>query len=248
MTLFEYVIFFFGVGLQLLLFWRAFRCTLWPRYSLFFIYLSYTTLWTVASLVLQFHPSRAYAKVYWSSEMVASVFRFAVTWEIYRQVFPRGTRVRSIVGTVLGTALITLAVLFYAGGHSATDSLVADFMRKMALSTATWIVLVLGLAQYYGMRIGRNIWGMAIGLLLFVSCEIANLSAFALSPAFAPIWRFVRPFGYVIMLLIWVTALWNYNPNPAIVAPNETVGLNALSAWRLRWANVDSAIRKVLKP
>lgn len=180
--------------------------------------------------------------------MLASVIRFTVAWEVYRQVFPSGTNGRRFAGAALLIAMSALAVAFFIIGANPVDSVIPDFMRKMGLSVAVWILLVLGLAQYYGNRIGRNVGVMAIALLLFVSSEVINFSAFALSPRIAPAWVYVRPLTYVLMLLIWTPALWNYVPNPPIAVPDKTAELEALATWRLGWANVDTVVRKVLKP
>jgi hypothetical protein len=247
MTLFGYGLFFFVVCVQTILFWRGHVLSLWRRYPLFFAYLSYTAVCNICQFFLNLVASPVYRKFYWASELVAAVVRFAVAWEVYRQILPQGTNVRRIAGAFLAIALTILAVLFYVSGTS-FDSLIPDFMRKMAVSVAAWILLVLGIAQYYGIRIGRNIWGMAIGLLIFVATEIVNFSAFALTHRMPSMWAYVRPFTYVLMLLIWVSALWNYTPNPPILVPDEKTGSQALSAWRVRWTSVDSVLRKALKP
>lgn len=244
----EYGLFCLVVGLQAILIWRGFQYSLFRRYPWFFTYLFYTTLTNLVQLPLKLMAAPTFPKFYWSTEMVAAVVRFAVAWEVYRQIFPRGTHLRRIAGTVLGISFFTLTVLFFAMGGNPVDSLIPDFMRKMGLAAAVWILLVLGLAQYYGIRIGRNIWGMSLGLLIFVSSEVVNFSAFALSHRMAPMWGYTRPLTYVLMLLIWAPALWCYKPNPQIPVPDETAKIHALSAWRLGLADVDTAIRKVLKP
>jgi hypothetical protein len=120
-------------------------------------------------------------------------------------------------------------------------------MRKMALSAGVWTVFVLGVARFYGIRIGQNTWGMAIGFLIFVSSEIVNFAAFDLSSRFIPIWRFVHPFTYVFMLAVWTWLLWDYVPNPQ----NETdspLGPLLLSEWQRQSAALDETIRKVIQP
>ncbi len=240
------VLFLIGVSCQGLLFWRGWRWGGWHAYPFFYIYLSYTSFWTVAFL---FFPlaQPLYAKVYWDSELVAAVLRFLVAWEVFRSLFHHGTVIRRIAGNVMVVVLVLLALAFWLSGPSPGVSSVIDFMRKMALAAGVWTVFVLGVARFYGIRIGQNTLGMAIGFLIFVSSEIANFAAFDLSSRFIPIWRFVHPFAYVFMLTVWTWLLWEYVPNPQ----NETdssLGPLLLSEWQRQSAALDKAIRKVIQP
>jgi hypothetical protein len=162
-------------------------------------------------------------------------------------VFARGTVVRRVAVTVTLAVLILLALTFWVSGPSPGLWPEMDFMRKMALSASAWVAVVLGMARLYGIRIGQNIWGMAIGFLIFVSSEIANFAAFDLTAWFIPIWRFIHPFAYVFMLAVWTWALWDYAPNPH----NEidaSLGSRLFSTWRSQSVALEETIRKVTQP
>jgi hypothetical protein len=238
------VLFLISVNCKGLLFWRAWRWGGWRAYPLFYVYLCYTSFWAVAFLFFA-HAHPLYPRVYWDSEVVAAAFRFFVAWEVFRSVFRPGT-VRRIAGTALVVVLVLLALAFWLSGPSPGASPVIDFMRKMALSAGTWIVLVLGVARFYGIGIGRNTWGMAIGFLIFVSSEVANFAAHDLSPSFIPIWRVVHPFAYVLMLTVWVWSLWDYAPNPQNQI-DSSLGSHLLSKWERQSAALDETIRKVMQ-
>ncbi len=239
------VLFLISVCCQGLLFWRGWRWGGWQAYPFFYIYLSYTSFWTGAFLFFP-HTHPLYPSVYWDSEIVAAALRLLVAWEVFRGVFRQGT-VRRIAGTSLVMVLALLALTFWLSGPPPGVSFVIDFMRKMALSAGAWIILVLGVARFYGIRIGQNAWGMAIGFLIFVSSEIANFAAFDLSSWFIPIWRFLHPFAYVFMLAVWTWALWDYLPNPQKEIDSSLESL-LLSEWQRQSAALHETIRRVIHP
>jgi hypothetical protein len=121
-------------------------------------------------------------------------------------------------------------------------------VRKIALSVTVWLLVVLALARYYGISVGRNIWGMAVGLLVVVSAHIANFAAVEISRSFSPIWSLLVPLGFTATLVIWTVTLWSYVPNPRPVAPGEPIQREALSYWEERWATLGMTIRKAFKP
>jgi hypothetical protein len=173
---------------------------------------------------------------------------FAVTWEVFRQTFPRGLAPRRIAAGVLISVLFLLALVFYFSGPQPGAYFIADFVRKIALSVAAWLLVVLALARYYGMSVGRNIWGMAVGLLVVVSAHIANFAAVEISPSFSPIWSLLVPFGFTATLVIWTVTMWSYAPNPRPVAPGEPLQREAVSYWEERWAALGMTVRKAFKP
>ncbi len=241
----DWYIILLGISLQWLLLWRGFRCGLWGRYPLFYVYLTYAAAWSavIALPAMMRHP--AYSEVYWLSQLGSSLLRFGVAAEVYRHVFPHDSSPRRTAGKALVAALTLLAALFWASGASPGPSIIFDFLRKVALSQAVWVLLILGLAQYYGIRIGRNIWGMAAGLLIFVGIDMLNRAA---SDLFLLTLRLVSPLAYVSALVIWTFALWNYSPNPQIARVDRSVYIELLSAWKDRWEAIADTVRKVAKP
>ena len=244
MTYVGVVLFLISVSCQALLFWRGWRWSGWHAYPFFFSYLSYTSFWTIAFLFFP-HKHPLYPSVYWNSEVVAAVLRFLVAWEVFRSTFRQGT-VRRTAGTALTIVLVLLALAYWLSGPTPGVSSVIDFMRKIALSAGLWIILVLGVARFYRIRIGQNTWGMAIGLFVFVSSEIANFAAFDLVPWFIPIWQFVHPFGYVFMLAVWTWSLWDFSPNRHSEADSAIGPL--LTEWERQSAALNKTIHKVIQP
>jgi len=134
------------------------------------------------------------------------------------------------------------------GGAIPGTSVFPDVIRKISLAVAAWVLVVLGLARYYGVGIGRNLWGMAVGLLIYTGSELVYLSAFDLAPGLWPVWRFVHPLAFVFMLIVWTFALWRHAPNPPSPATDHALTREFLSAWQDRWAQVSNVLRRMVKP
>jgi hypothetical protein len=242
-----YIAFGLCLSLSLTLLWRGHQTGEWRAYAFFFGYVAYTLLYSIVLLVLLLTGFRAYARLFWVCYTIEILLQFGVAWEVFRQTFPRGASLRPIAASALVSALCLLALVFYLSGPQPGLFLEADFSRKVALSVVVSLFVVLGLARYYGIPVGRNVHGMAIGLLLLASSHIANFAAVEIFPAFTPIWSLLGPFGFALTLLIWAFALWSYAPNPRPVAPDRSRQGEALSRWEQRWAALGTTIRKVLK-
>ena len=240
----------FGLGwfLNLLLLWRCFKTGQWKSYTFFFTCVFYTLLRDSVLFVLVVLQVGGYAKLYWLSYLAEALLWFAVAWEVFRQTFPRGSPLRRIAAGALISALFFLALIFYLSSPQPGAYFIADFVRKIALSVAAWLLVVLALARYYRMPVGRNTWGIAIGLLVFVSSQIANFAAVDLSTGFRPIWSLLEPLGFTATLLIWTVTMWSYVPNPRPDVPGEPIQREALSYWEERWAALGMTIRKAFKP
>jgi hypothetical protein len=237
----------FVVLLQCFLFWRAFRCRLLARYAFFYGYLTYTVLWNLVIYLPPVMRLSAYSKLYWWSHVLAAILRLGIAAEIYRHVFPPNSPLRRRAGIIVLCVLTLLALVFWVSGAGPGHYLL-DALRKIAFAVAAWILVVLGLAQYYGIRIGRNISGMAVGLLIFMGSELVHLSAMDLFPRLRVIWGYVHPITFVCMLAIWTSTLWRYAPNPPSPAPDRALAREFLSAWQDRWAQVSNVLRRMVKP
>jgi hypothetical protein len=243
-----YTIFGLGVSQLFLLLWRCLKTGQGRSYPFFCGYLLYTLLRETILFALLLVQYRAYATLFWLSYLAEVLLWFAVTWEVFRQTFPRGSALGRTAGGALISVLLLLALIFYLSGSQPGAYFIADFVRKIALSVAAWLLVVLALARYYRMPVRRNTWGMAIGLLVFVSSQIANFAAVDLSAEFRPIWSLLEPLGFAFTLVIWTVTMWSYVPNPRPVALEGPVQREAVSYWEERWAALGMTIRKAFKP
>lgn len=234
--------------LQMLLLSRAFQRDLLRRYPFFYSYLAYTTFWAVALGIPSILRLPTYPKIYWRSQIAAEILRFVIAFEIFRHVFPRSSTLRARASWTLLLTLLLLASAFWMGGSDLHSNPWLDVLRKIAFSVAALIVIVLGLAHFYAVRVGRNIWGMAVGLLLFTGSELVHLAAIDLFPRWWTVWTYVHPVAFVFMLLTWTFALWNYYPNPHRPVLTEASAKELASAWHYGWSQMHIVLRRATKP
>jgi hypothetical protein len=241
-----YINFSIATALQIVLCWRAIRARLWPHYPFFYSYLVYTTLRSIAFAFPKVVRQPGYGKIFWWSYLLAALLRFGVVAEVYRYVFPGGTTLRRSASIAILCATVLLGFGFWIIPASGLPF--PDVMRKLALSVGVLILIILGIARYYQVRIGRNIWGMAVGILTFTGSEIVYLAAMDLLPSFWAVWRLVHPITFVFALMVWTAALWRYDPNPHVPSLDESLAQEFLMAWRDRWTQVPNLVRRVGKP
>src|SRR5712691_794313 len=87
-----------GVLLQSLLFWRAFRFSLWRHYPFFYSYLACTTAQSLILTPTLISRQSIYSKVYWWSHALAAIFRLGIAAEVYRYTFARNSPLRRRAG------------------------------------------------------------------------------------------------------------------------------------------------------
>jgi hypothetical protein len=247
MWLIEYLTIYSGLTLELMLLWRVRKARLFKHYPFFLAYFLYAFLRSFVLFFLFALHSRAFVTIYWPSNLIGAVLWFAVVWEVFRQTFPRDSRLRRVAAEIFVGVLLLLALVFYLSGPQLVGHPVSEFMRKVGLSVAVSLLTILGLAGYFRVSLGRNLWGMAVGILALASSYIANFAAIDISPAFQPIWRMLIPLGFILMLLIWVVTLWSYDPNPKPIASDAPAHEEARSFWEKRWAAIGTTIRRAIK-
>jgi hypothetical protein len=236
-----------SILLQSLLFWRGCRCGLLRRYPFFYTYLIYTASWSVIFSLPVLMRQPGYAQAYWWSHLLAATLRYGIAADVYRNVFPVDSPLRKRASGVILLVLLLLALAFWLGGVDKDSNAWFDALRKIALSVAALIFGILGLARYYGVWIGRNVWGMAAGLIIFMGSELVHLAAMDLFPQLSTAWGYVHPLAFVFMILIWTFNLWNYYPNRE-TSPLSQVQLSGLlSEWHGRWTQVPEVLRRVAK-
>lgn len=215
------------------------RRGLWRIYGLLFVY----ALWLFAancSLLLTdvfFHSE--YAIVYWHVDSADIALRLLVVWEIFRQTFPKNSGLNRTLSKGLGTialGLLILAGVMFLGFQSFQNygglrPLHLALDRSFCFVEALMILGTLVMARYYGVTCGRNVLGIALGFGAWVSISTANSALVDLINSFRPYGDYLRPLSFVFMMVVWIWALWVYEPNPPI---KESEGLE-LNQWVDDW-------------
>jgi len=116
--------------------------------------------------------------------------------------------------------------------------------RSFGFVEALMILGTLVVARYYGVKCGRNIRGIALAFGAWASISTANNAMIDLANSFVPLFYYLRPLSFVIMLVVWIWALWVYEPNPPI-RESEAVELNR---WTEDWNRTISTARTLIRP
>ena len=240
-----------GPVLELLALFLLLRRGLWRVYRLFFVY----AIWLFAAnsaLLLTDHVHHfreIYPAVYWHVDSVDIVLRLLVVWEVFRQTFPKNSGLRRSLSK--GLAIIAFMLLVLAGGtlwgyqnYNGLRSLHLALDRSFGFVQAVMILGTLGVARYYGVRFGRNIQGIALGFGTWASISTANSAMVDLAHSFLPYGDYLRPVSFVFMLVVWIWALWVYEPNPPIIESQPA----ELNQWTEEWNRTLSAARTIIRP
>jgi hypothetical protein len=242
-----------GVALECVLAWRLVKQRLWCSYPWFALLVLWVLARTAALFAVQRLAPDSYASFYWGTDAVDVGLRFLVVGEVFRQTFPAAGALRAALfkGFVVAALLLTIfAVGTFWSLHVYTQSrsIHLAFERSFSFAQAMMTLGTLMVARYYGLRLGRNVWGIAIAFGAWISLNTANNAIVDLQYAFIPYWQILRPLSFVAMLAIWTWALWSYAPNPAIMPEFSRAPEAELARWAQSWSRTLTSIRRVIQP
>ena len=117
--------------------------------------------------------------------------------------------------------------------------------RSFGFAQAVLVLGLLMIARYYGVQLGRNLWGVAVSFGAYASVLTMNNAMVDLGHWYVPYWRLLSPLSFVAMLGMWVWAVWTYAPNPPIAAGEEAMQIAELGRWTDRWNQTVATARRV---
>ena len=225
------------------------RKGLWREYPFFFIYAIWLLTANSAIFLVDLRFRSIYPIVYWHIDSADIVLRLLVVWEVFRQTFPKNSGLNRSLSKGLGVvaiALLTFACATFWGYQNYTSlrAIHLALDRSFGFVQAIMILGVMLMARYYGVSWGRNVRGIAIGFGAWASISTANSAMLDLANSFRPLGDYLRPVSFVFMLIVWVWALWVYEPNPPI---RESAGED-LSRWAEDWNRTISTARTIIRP
>jgi hypothetical protein len=225
------------------------RRSLWRVYTLLFIYVLWLLIGNSSLFVSFLYFPAVYSNLYWQSDTIDVILRFLVVWEVFRQTFPKGSGLNKSLSKGLsigafGLLVVACATFWGYQTYTGLRSLHLALDRSFGFVQALMILGTLVAARYYGVKCGRNIRGIALAFGAWVSISTATNAMADLDGSFLTYWYYLRPLSFVVMIGVWIWALWVYEPNPPI-SESEPVELRQ---WTEQWNRTISAARTIIRP
>ncbi len=207
----------FGAGVLL----RAAREGSLARLAFFYSYLIYFLATGLVGLGFQFFIPRYFPHYFWVRFLTLDVAEFALLVQIGDRVFASYSALRRLGRLVtLGITVLFSIAYILPPLLEARPSRIAiyDLVKRSAVTKAIIILLLVALAAYFRVALGRNVAGITVGLMTFLGINIAN---FALIERlgwarYGGVFGSVGPLSQMLMVLIWLVGLWRYEPAPAL--------------------------------
>jgi hypothetical protein len=207
------------IAAETLLLVRALQSKLLSRYPAFYGYLLFVWMQSLLRFSVYHARPQLYAKVYWVTEWLGVLVGCGVVFEIYRvglRAYPGTARLaRNLLAFVF---LITFVKATVETGNNPlwwSTATTLDLELALRVAQALAIVALVALFVVYSIPFGRNLRGILQGYALFLSESVVWL-AFASRDwdKFRAFWSHIHPAFYFVVLVVWVTHLWSYVPNP----------------------------------
>lgn len=216
------IILSYPLGLTIIL--RAIQGGILSRFWLFYSYLTYVLLTGVLTLGAYYWAPGSYASVYWFVFLTTVIAEFAVLVQVGDCIFDPYPAIRQI-GRFLTMSIGVMFAAFYIGPllwEPAPRSLVIlDLVVRSSVAKAVIVIVLLGVARYFRIPLGKNIAGIMMGFSIYLAL---NTATFALAEAYGrsqygPTFVTLGPLTQTLTFLVWAVALWD--PQPDLLSHRE---------------------------
>ncbi|MGB7844031.1 MAG: hypothetical protein WBL63_00320, partial [Candidatus Acidiferrum sp.] len=162
-----------------------------------------------------------YSQVYWTTQFISLLIGSAVILEIYRVAlrwFPGTARMTRYALLIVFGGIFAKALAYRSGGlflwlQETSVELEGNLRIVQGLALLTLVTLFL----WYAIPFGRNLKGILWGYGLFIAASIVQFTVWHYTWAdIARFWSYAQPVSYLLVLGIWVGALWSAHPVPKL--------------------------------
>src|SRR5215475_114836 len=213
----DYSLWFATILLELVLLWRSLRGDYFKRYPIFYSYICFVLLQSIARFtVYQLKPDW-YPSVYWFTEFVAIIAGCSVVFEFCRlalKSYP-GVAKMARVGLV-GAFLFTFSKVLFTGAQGAegwTPALTFLLERDIRFVQIAATAILVAIVLLYRISMSRNLRGIVLGYGFYLGTVVTNLTFLgAFGERVQSAASRIQASSYLATLLIWTVALWSYDP------------------------------------
>jgi len=205
--------------LEAVLLLRAVRGRFFARYSLFYVYLLWVLLRSLAGFYVMLWHAELYRSFYWETQFLDTLLGCGIIFELYRQGlvhYPGAARMaRNVLAFVFAIVISKVLANALSGPVLSPATTTADLERDLRMVQSVFLIVLIALFYYYAIPLSKNLRGMMLGYGLFLGTSVVNLTFRAqLGSTFQVWWVYLQPLSYVLVLAIWCPALWSYAPMP----------------------------------
>ena len=205
-----------AIFLEGLLLVRGFQQKLFRQYPFFYSYILFVFLEEFLRFIAYHWDAKLYFKVYWSTQYLSLVVGSTVIFELYRiglRAYPGTARMAR------ASLSIVFAVIFVKVLENPTLGLFPwlafkseQLERSLRVVQASALLVLVAMCIWYAIPFGRNLKGIVYGYGLFISMSVLQLTAASrLWNHIGVVWSYIQPCSYLMVLGIWVGALWNFD-------------------------------------
>jgi hypothetical protein len=251
----EQAIWWGGICLEVILLVRGVFGKLLGRYPVFYAYIFFVCSQSLIRYSIYRLQPQYYAPVYWITQWLAILTGCGVVFEVYRvglRAYPGAARMaRNLLALVF--ILASTKAIVDTSNDPRWWILLTNTELELALRTvqALAIVALVVLFLFYSIPFGRNQRGVLLGYGVFITQMVIWLKFFSPGTAkFPELWFNLLPASYFVILVIWLTHLWSFAPNPeprkAVQLEQQYQRVAAATSRRLREAR--GYLAKAVRP
>jgi hypothetical protein len=235
--------------LQVLVVVFMIRRKLVAEFPAFFLYTTYEIAQFVVLLGLYRYrgiTDHQYMVIFLTGSIISSILRFAVVYGIFSYFFchyPALSGLGRLIYRCTVALLLFVSVVVVAYTSGATNDYVSIWInildRGVSIIQCGLLVVLFGMSRFLRFSWRNPAFGIALGMGLFASMELALSAVRALlGPTTAPLLLNTLTMGtYHVCVLIWAFYLWAPEREPQYKV--ESMPANLLDGW-------DAALQKVL--
>jgi hypothetical protein len=210
-------IWWMGILLEALLLVRGLQQKLLRRFPVFYAYILFVFLQEFLRFCAYRWFVGHYSQAYWGTEFFSLVIGSAVIFEIYRvalRPFPGAATVaRALLCIVFAfvflKALANTAFSLPSWFAQASEYLERDLRIVQGLAILALVILFV----WYAIPFGKNLMGILFGYSVFVAMSILQLTLLPHLPdRILDLWSYLQPASYLLVLVLWLGALWAEYP------------------------------------
>ncbi|MBZ5701690.1 MAG: hypothetical protein LAN84_07560 [Acidobacteriia bacterium] len=206
-------------SLEAILLLRAVRGRFFAKYSLFYAYLLWVLLRSLAGFYIMLRHPGLYPTFYWDTQFFDGLLGCGIIFELYRQGlvhYPGAARMtRNVLAFIFAMVISKVLANVMSGPVRSPAPIAYDLERSLRMVQSIFLIALLALFYYYVIPLGKNLRGMMLGYGFFLGTSVVNLTfRTQLGSGFHMWWAYIQPLSYVLVLAIWCPALWSYEPMP----------------------------------